>query len=62
MLDYLILKDKIISFKDVGYCEVYNIKQSDLLEEIFKKEGIEYTLKYTNCPLGKLWYFEKVKN
>jgi len=61
MLEYLNIKDKVLSFKEVGYCEVYNIDHSNLLEEIFKKEELLYTLKYNNCPLGEYWYFEKQK-
>ena len=29
MLEYLNIKDKVLSFKDVEYCEVYNIDHSN---------------------------------
>jgi len=58
MFEFLNLKDKILSFKEEGYCEVYSEEHSNLIEDILKEEGLIYNLKYGNCPLGEYWFFK----
>jgi len=62
MLEYLFMKDKVISFKESGYCEIYEIEQVELFEAILKKEKLKYIIKYSNSPLGEYWYFENNNN
>lgn len=59
-MEYVILKDKIDSFKENEYCEVYSLEHAELLVKIFSVEYYNFTMKHALCSLGEYWLFNKI--